>query len=307
MKGSVMRAVSAVNARQHSFGRKPAMERWDGTRRSRPVPSFKQPSTNCSGTKCSAWIRSMLSRWPNGRTRTPTTSGVVRPSRLGLAGETSHGGITVEKRPTGVPLIRWYGVFVTLPLRVDEVFHGRRLSDRAPIEDAVDDGFTAAKIKIGSSPKADTERVRVAREILGEDARSMVDINGNYRPDQAVRSAAAIKEYDLTWIEEPAPRKIIQGTGSFETKSTFRSRLARHTTGASSLSASSMTVSWISPSRTSLGVEGFRKPAVSPILRRRRTLRSGHISGTARSASPLRSSSLPVSAIIRTPVTFRIR
>ncbi len=74
-----------------------------------------------------------------------------------------------------------------------------------PIHEAVDEGFAAVKIKIGSSPDTDVKRVRTAREILGDDARLMVDMNGNYRPDQVLRTAKAIEEYKITWIEEPVP------------------------------------------------------------------------------------------------------
>lgn len=74
-----------------------------------------------------------------------------------------------------------------------------------PIEEAVEEGFAAAKIKIGTGVDADVERVRTAREVLGDDARLMVDINGNYRPRQAIRTVKAIEEFDVTWVEEPVP------------------------------------------------------------------------------------------------------
>ena len=80
-----------------------------------------------------------------------------------------------------------------------------------PIEAAVEEGFTAAKIKIGTGVDEDVERVRTAREIMGDDARLMVDINGNYRADQAVRTANAIAEYGVTWIEEPVPPENLGG------------------------------------------------------------------------------------------------
>ncbi|WP_224450345.1 mandelate racemase/muconate lactonizing enzyme family protein [Haloprofundus salilacus] len=73
------------------------------------------------------------------------------------------------------------------------------------IQAAVDEGFTAAKIKIGTGLDEDIERVRVAREGLGDDATLMVDMNGNYRPRQAIKTAKAIEQYDITWIEEPVP------------------------------------------------------------------------------------------------------
>ncbi|RKD89209.1 mandelate racemase/muconate lactonizing enzyme family protein [Halopiger aswanensis] len=74
-----------------------------------------------------------------------------------------------------------------------------------PIREAVEEGFTAAKIKIGADPETDVERVRVAREILGDDGTLMVDMNGNYRPHQAIKTAKRIAEYDVAWIEEPVP------------------------------------------------------------------------------------------------------
>ncbi len=80
-----------------------------------------------------------------------------------------------------------------------------------PIEKAVDEGFTAAKIKIGTGTEADVERVRIAREKLGDDARLMVDMNGNYRPRQAIETAKEIAEYDITWIEEPVPPENLSG------------------------------------------------------------------------------------------------
>ncbi|WP_435361750.1 mandelate racemase/muconate lactonizing enzyme family protein [Haloarchaeobius sp. DFWS5] len=80
-----------------------------------------------------------------------------------------------------------------------------------PMQRAVDNGFTAAKIKIGSNLDEDVERVRTARQVLGDDAHLMVDINGNYRPDQAIRTAKAIAEYDITWMEEPVPPENLNG------------------------------------------------------------------------------------------------
>lgn len=80
-----------------------------------------------------------------------------------------------------------------------------------PMEAAVAEGFTAAKIKIGTGTEEDVERVRTAREILDNDARLMVDMNGNYRPRQAIETAKAIAEYDITWIEEPVPPENLSG------------------------------------------------------------------------------------------------
>ena len=80
-----------------------------------------------------------------------------------------------------------------------------------PMEAARDEGFTAAKIKIGRSVEDDVHRTRTAREIMGEDAHLMVDYNGNYTPSMAAESIRAIEEFDLTWVEEPVPPENAEG------------------------------------------------------------------------------------------------
>lgn len=80
-----------------------------------------------------------------------------------------------------------------------------------PIRDAVNEGFTAAKIKIGKSIEDDIRRVKTARETLGDDAHLMVDYNGNYTPTQALKSIREIEEYDITWVEEPVPPENVDG------------------------------------------------------------------------------------------------
>jgi D-galactarolactone cycloisomerase len=80
-----------------------------------------------------------------------------------------------------------------------------------PMAEATDEGFTAAKIKIGRNLDDDVERVATAREHLGENAHLMVDYNGNYTPRQAIRSIEALAEYDVTWAEEPVPPENLSG------------------------------------------------------------------------------------------------
>lgn len=82
---------------------------------------------------------------------------------------------------------------------------------REPLQRAADDGFTAAKIKIGRGVEDDVERVATARDVLGDDANLMVDYNGNYTPKQALRSIEALEPYDLTWVEEPVPPENVSG------------------------------------------------------------------------------------------------
>jgi len=64
-------------------------------------------------------------------------------------------------------------------------------------------GFTAFKIKIGRNPADDRERVRIAREIIGDGPMLAVDSNGNYTLDQALESMRAIADFRIGWYEEP--------------------------------------------------------------------------------------------------------
>jgi L-alanine-DL-glutamate epimerase-like enolase superfamily enzyme len=69
------------------------------------------------------------------------------------------------------------------------------------------DGIGRVKIKIGESwgrdERRDLRRVALAREVIGPDAELYVDANGGYGAGQAVRVAAALADYGVSWFEEP--------------------------------------------------------------------------------------------------------
>lgn len=65
-------------------------------------------------------------------------------------------------------------------------------------------GFRAIKMKVGRENAAeDISRVAKMREHLGEGFPLMADANMGWTVDQAVRTARALCEYDLVWLEEP--------------------------------------------------------------------------------------------------------
>jgi L-alanine-DL-glutamate epimerase-like enolase superfamily enzyme len=67
-------------------------------------------------------------------------------------------------------------------------------------------GIRAVKIKIGESHGAaesrDLHRVRLARGVIG-DAALFVDANGGYSTGQARRVERALREFGVSWFEEP--------------------------------------------------------------------------------------------------------
>jgi D-galactarolactone cycloisomerase len=79
--------------------------------------------------------------------------------------------------------------------------------------------FVGAKIKIGAGIASDVERVRAARDVLGDDALLMVDYNGNYTVDVALDSIRQIEPFRIAWAEEPLPPFDIKGYAELRRRS----------------------------------------------------------------------------------------
>jgi L-alanine-DL-glutamate epimerase-like enolase superfamily enzyme len=73
------------------------------------------------------------------------------------------------------------------------------------------EGMTAVKMKVGSDPGRDPERVRVAREAIGPEADLFVDANGAYDTRQALRLAFDFAEAGVTLFEEPVSSDDLAG------------------------------------------------------------------------------------------------
>jgi L-alanine-DL-glutamate epimerase-like enolase superfamily enzyme len=76
----------------------------------------------------------------------------------------------------------------------------------------VDQGITAVKIKVGSEPDRDPERVCHARGVIGDGVRLFVDANGAYSRKQALALADTFAaEADVSWFEEPVSSDDLEG------------------------------------------------------------------------------------------------
>ena len=65
-------------------------------------------------------------------------------------------------------------------------------------------GINAVKMKVGGvSLREDAARVKAVREVIGEDAKLMIDANCAYRFFEAVEFAKMVEEYHPYWLEEP--------------------------------------------------------------------------------------------------------
>jgi len=75
---------------------------------------------------------------------------------------------------------------------------------------AVRDGFTQIKLKVGANTSDDVRRMALAREAVGPGIRIAVDANQRWGIEQARTAIAAIAPWDPYWVEEPtSPDEIL--------------------------------------------------------------------------------------------------
>ena len=82
---------------------------------------------------------------------------------------------------------------------------------RRLIREAVADGFTDIKLKVGAHLADDLRRVAIAREVLGPDLGLMIDANQVWEVDQAITWVRELAPYGLRWIEEPTSPDDVAG------------------------------------------------------------------------------------------------
>ncbi|MBA2391386.1 MAG: mandelate racemase [Ktedonobacteraceae bacterium] len=76
----------------------------------------------------------------------------------------------------------------------------------------VEQGITRVKMKIGTNPSADPQRVAEAREAIGPDTELFVDANGAYSRKEALALATIFAtDYGVTWFEEPVSSDDLSG------------------------------------------------------------------------------------------------
>jgi L-fuconate dehydratase len=75
---------------------------------------------------------------------------------------------------------------------------------------AVADGFTQIKLKVGGTVDADARRLALARQAVGPGVRVAVDANQRWSVTQAISAIDALAPYDPYWVEEPtSPDEIL--------------------------------------------------------------------------------------------------
>jgi len=77
--------------------------------------------------------------------------------------------------------------------------------------EALAEGFTHIKIKVGRDLQDDIRRIKIIREEIGYDRRVMVDANQVWDVDQAIEWMKHLAEFQPYWIEEPTSPDDILG------------------------------------------------------------------------------------------------
>ncbi len=114
-------------------------------------------------------------------------------------------------RALGRPLYRLLGGYR------DKMETDITLSIKRPAEMAADakrvlkQGFKIIKIKVGTKPEEDTERVRSIREAVGEKVRLRVDANQAWSVRQAVQVIRSIEKFHPEFIEQPVKADDVKG------------------------------------------------------------------------------------------------
>jgi L-fuconate dehydratase len=82
---------------------------------------------------------------------------------------------------------------------------------RAACRQALDEGWTHFKVKVGADPADDIRRVSLVREAIGPDRVLMVDANQRWNVGEAIARMRELARFDPLWIEEPTSPDDVLG------------------------------------------------------------------------------------------------
>ncbi len=82
---------------------------------------------------------------------------------------------------------------------------------RRLLQEAVDEGYHHVKLKVGANREDDIRRLRIAREVIGWDAKLMIDANQVWDVPEAIDWMTDLAEFEPWWIEEPTSPDDILG------------------------------------------------------------------------------------------------
>ena len=82
---------------------------------------------------------------------------------------------------------------------------------RQACRDAMAEGWTHFKVKVGASPEEDARRVAMVREEIGDERTLMIDANQRWDVAEAIERVLALRQFKPLWIEEPTSPDDVLG------------------------------------------------------------------------------------------------
>lgn len=76
-------------------------------------------------------------------------------------------------------------------------------------------GFDLVKLKVGFGREVDESNLAAARQALGDHVQLAVDANQRWSPAEAVAMAAALRDADVVWVEEPVAGNALDDLEDF--------------------------------------------------------------------------------------------
>jgi L-fuconate dehydratase len=82
---------------------------------------------------------------------------------------------------------------------------------RAACRDAIAEGWTHFKVKVGADPKDDARRVGIVRDAIGPTRTLMIDANQRWDVGEAIARMEDLARFNPLWIEEPTSPDDVLG------------------------------------------------------------------------------------------------
>jgi L-fuconate dehydratase len=82
---------------------------------------------------------------------------------------------------------------------------------RRACQQAIGEGWTHFKVKVGGDPDDDRRRVAMVRETIGPDRTLMIDANQRWDVGEAIDRVRALAQFRPLWIEEPTSPDDVLG------------------------------------------------------------------------------------------------
>ena len=146
---------------------------------------------------------------------------VLRPEEaLALLQEREHGlsarlaELECDGYPAYTTSVGWFGYS---DAKIERLAH-----------EALTEGWTHFKLKVGGDPAEDLRRARLVREKIGPQSKLMLDANQKWDVDEAIRCTQQLAEVGVWWMEEPTSPDDVLGHARIRRETGVRIATGEH-------------------------------------------------------------------------------